>query len=369
MIFAGGFAFLGGIELYAVELCRALRAADYDVTLCCWNNRRQSPLLYVLEELGVRVRRGLFVRGVRWDWPDRGLVYQFRRDLAAADVVWLLRVPSERAFRDLAAAAPRARMVCTITGVPRPAPVGGGGFPRQAVGRIDVLHVPCEALAARVREALAFPGRVAPVPVIPPLVQGRRLPMPPVDGVHPLRFATWGRVSGDKNLALVIDAFAEWLHRRAPGGAAATLHIYGEGPDLEPLRARAMGMAARGRILFHGAFGPDIVPQLAADNHAFVLGTSAGWKSTAALEALQWGRPVIAPPSGCLPEILADPAMGILVQETTHEALAGGFGHAAERILSGFYDPETIHAAWDARFGRRVLQERTMGVVEGLLLQ
>jgi len=106
------------------------------------------------------------------------------------------------------------------------------------------------------------------------------------------------------------------------------LHLGGDGPLLEPLRARAkaLGIAARVRIDGVWIAPQEVLP--AAD--LFVLAPRNEGMGRAVIEALALSLPVIATSVGGLPEVLQDGAAGILVPPGDAAALEAAIGRVAD---------------------------------------
>ena len=79
--------------------------------------------------------------------------------------------------------------------------------------------------------------------------------------------------------------------------------------------------------------------------------------SGSAITALGFGRPVIVPAIGCLPELIDD-SIGILYDPKQEDDLLGALGAARRRDLDAAYAAARSHAqslAWD-RIARRTLE-------------
>jgi glycosyltransferase involved in cell wall biosynthesis len=161
----------------------------------------------------------------------------------------------------------------------------------------------------------------------------------------PLRAAARGREAARRRLGYAPHEFVVMsLARLEPikGGpatlrgfarAAATrsalrLHLAGDGPLLETLRAeaRTLGLADRVRIDGHWAAPHEILP--AAD--LFVLAPRNEGMGRAVVEALALAVPVVATAVGGLPEVLEEGRSGLLVPPDDEAALAHAIGRIAD---------------------------------------
>jgi glycosyltransferase involved in cell wall biosynthesis len=146
-----------------------------------------------------------------------------------------------------------------------------------------------------------------------------------------------GRICPDKGIHLAIEA------ARAAG---ARLALAGECfPYPAHLAYLETEIAPRlgGTIEYVGALGGDEKVQLLASARALLVPSLvAETSSLVAMEALACGTPVIAFPSGALPEVVDDGVTGLIVSDVASMAAAIC---DIERI-----DPRACRAAAEARF-------------------
>lgn len=122
------------------------------------------------------------------------------------------------------------------------------------------------------------------------------------------RIVTAGRLTKQKNQAMLIEAFAV-LRKRYP---KYTLDIYGEGPLQEELQAKIDALGLKGGAVLKGNV-PNIHEEM-ADAEIFVLPSDFEGLSNALLEAMMMGLPCIATNcSGC-DEVIEDGKNGLLIQ-------------------------------------------------------
>ena len=121
------------------------------------------------------------------------------------------------------------------------------------------------------------------------------------------RIVTAGRLTKQKNQAMLIEAFAA-LHKRYP---RYTLDIYGEGPLEEELQAKIDALGLNGVVVLKGNV-PNIHEEM-ADAEIFVLPSNFEGLSNALLEAMMMGLPCVATNcSGC-DEVIEDSINGLLI--------------------------------------------------------
>jgi len=162
-----------------------------------------------------------------------------------------------------------------------------------------------------------------------------------------------GRLSPEKNLAALLDA---WAQLGPP--ANAVLALAGDGPERSAVEARAAGLGASVRCL--GALADPLAWYQAAD--LFVLPSLYEGLSNSLLEAIACGLPVVSTPVSGSEDVLGEADVGRLAGGFDASALAAGLApllqDAARRSRCGAAARE--HAL--ARFS----QERVTEQVEAL---
>jgi teichuronic acid biosynthesis glycosyltransferase TuaC len=100
------------------------------------------------------------------------------------------------------------------------------------------------------------------------------------------------------------------------------LLIAGAGPLQRHLEAAASRLGVAGRVRFLGALPQDALRGYYGAADALLLASSSeGWANVL-LESMACGTPVVAPRVGGIPEVVADPAAGLLYRERTGAAIA-----------------------------------------------
>jgi glycosyltransferase involved in cell wall biosynthesis len=193
--------------------------------------------------------------------------------------------------------------------------------------RVDVVVAVSRALGSRLDAA-----RLPRVTTVENFADPEPCWTPP-EG-HDLLFA--GRLSEEKGLDVLIDAFATAVGAGAPG----RLRLAGAGPAEESLRALAARVAPA-RVVFEGLVSEHRVRELMRSCRA-VCAVSTRLTEGAplvAIEALLVGRPVVATDSPAFRDLLErrEGRVGLIVGPGDRAALAG----ALERVLT---DDEYVRA-------------------------
>lgn len=135
-------------------------------------------------------------------------------------------------------------------------------------------------------------------------------------------FIAAGRLSSQKNFALLIDAFAQMA------SASDRLTIYGDGPDRSALERRIIRLGLAQQVSLPG-FIDAIIPKLQVAD-VFVLSSDYEGVPAVIVEALAAGIPIVATDcSVSMGDMLDDGTLGILVPTRDRTALAKAMASAA----------------------------------------
>jgi len=272
---------------------RHLREQDYDVVV---GHDYKANLVLALARRGLRARHCAVVHGWTGETARVRLFEVLeRRALRRADAVVV--VSRAAADRLAAAGVPRARLHLVPNG-------------------IDAARVAREAAAGRARLRKEWGYTTDDVVV-----------------------ATMGRLSPEKNQALLVEAFAD-LPR------SARLLVVGDGPARRAVEEAVLRTGTTGRVRLAGWRADPAACLGAAD--VLVLPSLTEGLPLALLEAMAAGLPVVATRVGGVPDLLADGAQGVLVPPGDAAALRA----ALEPLVA---DPE--RRAELGRRGRARVQE------------
>lgn len=178
---------------------------------------------------------------------------------------------------------------------------------------------------------------------------GEAAPPPPraPGGAFELLFA--GRLVERKGVHLLLDALAALRD-----GPPVLLHVVGDGPERPRLEARAGELGLGAAVTFHGFVPREGLEHRMATCDAFVLPAVVDAKGdteglgVVLLEAMSYGRPVVASAAGGIVDIVRDGRNGILVPPGEAAALT----EAIRRLMS-----DTAGARAMGEAGRRDVAE------------
>jgi glycosyltransferase involved in cell wall biosynthesis len=139
-----------------------------------------------------------------------------------------------------------------------------------------------------------------------------------------------GRVSKEKNLALLADAFMEVT----TAGCACSLVIVGDGPYRQEMAEKLAGYP----VLFTGFLEGEELQRAYASADIFVFPSATDTFGNVVLEAQASGLPVIVSDEGGPRELMVDGETGIIVPAGSRVALVA----AITRLLRGRKETETM---------------------------
>jgi len=141
----------------------------------------------------------------------------------------------------------------------------------------------------------------------------------------PIAFASVARLEvawKGQDLLLEVLSQPRWREREW------SLNIYGRGPDHDHIRQLANFFNISERVTFHGFINN--LSDIWVRNHLLVLPSRGEGTPLAALEAMSYGRPVLATDVGGISEIIQDGNTGFIARAAT----VSSFSEALERAWS-----------------------------------
>ena len=246
--------------------------------------------------------------------------------------------------------------------VPGPARLVAALAVRQAVAfanRADLVVVPAPSLTRRLRAlGVRTPLAVVPtgVPTPPAMAPDRRHHLRQVLGAvagGPLCLCV-GRLAREKNLPVLLAAFARVLHRLP----AALFALVGDGDERSSLEAECRRLGITQAVRFVGAVPHEAVHEYYQAADLFLFGSTSETQGLAALEALAAGLPVVAVSSEAAADLLADAAAGIMTEDAPEPL--------ARSVIDLWNLPEAREAMRQA--GRRVVARLSPDASAAVLL-
>ena len=310
----------GGAERVTAALCNEIcRDSEYEVHFVSYPHAQEKD--YPLEEKIVR----------HCMKPTEG-----RRLKGILDRLHFLRNTIREIEPDCVVSLDGAKMIIVLalamagTGIPlilseRNDPAK---YPQGKALRFlrDCTYAVCRGVVFQTRGAMAyFPGFIRKKGTVISNPLSDQLP-PAFEGSREPRIVNFCRLTKQKNLELLIDAFGDIL----PEFPDYTLHIYGDGPERQTLEQKILDAELSKNVILHG-YQESVYAHIAAAS-AYVSSSDYEGISNSMLEAIALGIPSICtdcPPGGAR-ETIRDRVNGILVPVGDRAALAD----AMRRVLS-----------------------------------
>jgi glycogen(starch) synthase len=144
-----------------------------------------------------------------------------------------------------------------------------------------------------------------------------------------LSVTTVARLSQTKGLTYLLQAIAR-VRMTHP---ATQFRVHGDGELRAKLLAHAGQLGLEGSDIFVGAFQHQELPRIMSATNIFVLPSTLEGQPLAVVEAMAYGRPIVATAVGGVPEVIEDGVNGLLCPPRDPECLA----HAICALIE---DPE-----------------------------
>jgi len=364
LFYAGGFAPVGGIETFTHNLLVALEQRGFATTLVCWGKR--SAILNEIDAGGTRVVRQRFRWGCRFGWPDRVMLPVGLREVRQADIVFFGKMLEPAILCSLGRARTSKHAPPFVFVTPyRPAEMWQAAPPDP-----DVLHL-FDAIVVQARvfasdlEQVGYQKDVRVIPYLPS-PESPIEPFPDAKGGMKIGFL--GRLSAQKNLGYLLEAFAA-LKARVPAEERGQyeLHLFGDGAEKVYLEAKAEELGIFGSVMFHGMIPHEAVSAAIDSCHMFAFTSIAEGQCLAALEILSRGRPIVAMAVGALPEIVNNEGVGKIVRSHARLCFADALEEVAARIRDRKITVQNVRSNYDARFSHAAVAREYTNLVEQLI--
>lgn len=176
-----------------------------------------------------------------------------------------------------------------------------------------------------------------------------------------LRVAVLARLSPQKDLGTFLRACAI-AHQEDPG---IEFTVFGDGPEYRHLLALRTQLNLNSTVLFAGAFAKAELSEIMTRIDAVVLSSVYEGMPVSLLEAMAFGKPVVATAVDGVPEVVKDGVTGILVPVRDPEALAAAIlaldrdkelysrmAHAARERYLACFTPDQVVPQYVALYER-----------------
>ena len=218
----------------------------------------------------------------------------------------------------------------------------------SATRRAACVVTVSRAMETKVRAELGVPASV-PTQVINMGVD-RAVFHPVVDARATLQLPGEARVAlfaGNLIARKAPDVLLEAFARCRAAGACDRLVVVGDGPLRASLERRAAEPDIAGAVTFTGAIPADRLAIAMSAADVFVLPSVAEPLGVVLLEAMACGTPCVASRVGGIPEVVAVPANGRLVESGDPDSLAAAMGEVLAAGRDSFVDACLATAARD----------------------
>jgi glycosyltransferase involved in cell wall biosynthesis len=356
---------LGGAELFAANLMRALRPHGYEFAVVASHDYEGLPDEDRYQDIPVyrfRFREALAPGRIEELLVLRHRVAALCRDLAPA-LIHLNGIGPNVFFCRNAAQSLRVPLLVRVNrelGPPSKHAVAGTLVTQVLQRAAWVIGVS----AATLEQARAIAPAIATRSSLIYNGVDSAADMPDAAPAGPPRILCLGRLAREKRFDLAIGALPAILQR----SPAARLTVAGDGPERAALVAQAGALGVAPAVEFIGWVAPDAVAPVIAAATVVVLPSQSEGLPAVALQAAALGRPVVATRTGGLPEIVQHGDTGLLVEPDGRglaaaivallddPAMARRLGRAAWRRAREVFDQQRCVDAYDALYRQLAVQ-------------
>ena len=351
VFYFGGYSPLGGIETFARDFLLELGDRLGPREMVSWGLPISShPQLREIRDSGVRMNHSIWRWGCRWNWPDWRILPAGLSAVKRADYVLFGKnfpTPIQQKLRRAADSTGRRIPFVLVTPY-RPKEMWGERPDLQMLNTFDAMVVQARSFEQDLRQG-GYKGRIVLGSYFPAEPPGVVTPIPAAEAA--IRIGFLGRLEAQKNLEYLLESFA-LLIREIDPRQDYELHIYGEGSLREILEKRSAALKLNSQVQFHGVVRGEQKRAAVENAHFFVNSSTTEGQPLASLEIVGSGRPLLATPVGCHPEMLQEQKMGALGPLNDVRGYATAMRDAAWKVKSGQWRAEQIRAEYDIHYGR-----------------
>ncbi len=208
------------------------------------------------------------------------------------------------------------RIIYTEDTVPRPNTVHYYRKLSDNMSCIDYITAVSEASSKAIQPYLLNQHNVHVIPNM--VVVKNDSDSPKVSANDPLQVAAIARLSPEKSLSTFLKTCAI-VHQQ---DSTIKFTIYGDGAERQQLLDLRKQLRLDSAVSFAGVFEKWQLPEIMAQIDVIVLSSIYEGMPVALLEAMAYGKPVVATAVGGVPEVVVDGVTGILVPARDPDALA-----------------------------------------------
>jgi len=361
----------GGQEQVAADLARLHRSAGHEVQVVSLAPGPEGPMGAMLRDLGVETATVAKGPGVDPSLPIRLAALLRRRGVHVVHT----HNPQALVYGAVGGRLAGAVVVHSKHGM-NPDPARRMALRRAAAMLVDAYVAVTPKLAERARERReCHPARLHVVPngidtarfapsVAERVTVRRELGLPEDAWI----VGTVGRLSPEKNQALLVDAMAPLL------GERRRLVVVGDGPERAALEGLVASTPAARYVTVLGR-RTDVERLLAAFD-AFALSSRTEGLPLVLLEAMAAGLPVVSTAVGGIPDLVRHGDTGLLVPEgarealtdalatlATNAALARALGDAGRRAILEHHSVERMAGAYGAIYEEAIRARSLLGLL------
>lgn len=192
--------------------------------------------------------------------------------------------------------------------------------------QITEIIVPAKTVEREMRDTFQL---TQPFHVIPFVVDLPEAPQTPDFQASRTQYGVIARLSEEKGHRYLLEAMPE-IQRRC---RQARLILAGEGRMRRQLEQRITDLGCTALVRFLGAFRPQDLPHVMAEIDVVVLPSLVEGMPHVLVEAMAFGKPIVATPVGAVAEMVTDGVNGFLVPVGDSAALA-------DRVSQILLDPD-----------------------------
>jgi glycosyltransferase involved in cell wall biosynthesis len=191
---------------------------------------------------------------------------------------------------------------------------------QKSVNKASIVLAVSEKSAQALREVC---GVTQPIVVVSPIVadpiaSGWQMDAQPQPPDAPLSVTTLARLYFAKGLTYLLEAIA----RVRTTHPTTQFKVYGDGPLRQELLAYAAQLGLDGSQIFVGTFTHPELPLIMTRTDIFVMSSILEGQPLAVVEAMAYGRPIVATSVGGISEMIKDGVNGLLCKPGDPEDLA-----------------------------------------------